>query len=234
MRFARRDPQECSLEELKKVARTNRNLQLVCLPHEDLLGTKTVHMRSKAPAESGQAFSIFVTAYSHRIFEAIRMADGLTPACIAETLDLGRNIEAIKAAKESLGASGSFFFFSYDHRIVIKTISEDEKDRFLSLLPAYYDHLRYNQDSLLARTYGLFAIEIAGVSKIYFQLMENTFGELQRAGVSFRAYDLKGSTVQREVRDPKAPVRKDIDYFRSPDCFLFLTRESRTRLLDQL
>lgn len=33
-----------------------------------------------------------------------------------------KNMDNIKKAKESLGASGSFFFFSFDHRLVIKTI----------------------------------------------------------------------------------------------------------------
>jgi hypothetical protein len=64
--------------------------------------------------------------------------------------------------------------------------------------------------------------------------MENTFCALQRAGVSYQAYDLKGSTVQREVRDPKAKVKKDVDYFKSPDCFLFLTADSKVQLVDQL
>jgi 1-phosphatidylinositol-4-phosphate 5-kinase len=75
-----------------------------------------------------------------------------------ETLDLQKNVASIKKAKESLGASGSFFFFSYDHRIVIKTIAEEEKDRFIEILPYYFDHVKYNENSLLARTYGIFSI----------------------------------------------------------------------------
>lgn len=73
--------------------------------------------------EERTMLSIWVTSYAHRIFEALRTTDGFSPARIIETLDLTRNVDAIKAAKESMGASGSFFFFSYDHRIVIKTIS---------------------------------------------------------------------------------------------------------------
>jgi 1-phosphatidylinositol-4-phosphate 5-kinase len=67
--------------------------------------------------------NIKVTSYSHRAFQTLRNYDNLTPERIAETLDLARNVQSIKQAKESLGASGSFFFFSFDHRIVIKTIS---------------------------------------------------------------------------------------------------------------
>ena len=47
-------------------------------------------------------------------------------------------------------------------------------------------------------------------------------------------YDLKGSTVQREAKDPSAPVKKDINYFRSADCFVFLSREGKVRLIDDL
>lgn len=51
-------------------------------------------------------------------------------------------------------------------------------EQLLTLLPFYFDHIRYNPSSLFARTYGIFAIEIAGISKIYFQMMENAFQEL--------------------------------------------------------
>jgi hypothetical protein len=52
--------------------------------------------------------------------------------------------------------------------------------------------------------------------------------------VPYHVYDLKGSTVQREVKDPRAKVMKDINYFKSADCFLFLSKETKTRLIDQI
>ncbi len=45
-------------------------------------------------------------------------------------------------------------------------------------------------------------------------------------------YDLKGSTVQREVKDENAAVFKDINYFRSHSCFIYMTRENKVRLID--
>ena len=65
-------------------------------------------------------------------------------------------------------------------------------------------------------------------------MMENTFGELSRAGVPYRVYDLKGSTVQREVTDPHAKVKKDINFLKSDDCFILLSPETKTRLIDQI
>jgi len=54
--------------------------------------------------------------------------------------------------------------------------------------------------------------------------MENTFQKLENNSISYHTYDLKGSTVQREVKDPKATVFKDINYFKSPDCFIYMTK----------
>ena len=67
---------------------------------------------------------IKVKSYAHPIFTALRKVDGLTAEKISKTLDIGLNQENIKKARESLGASGSFFFFSSDNRLVIKTIPE--------------------------------------------------------------------------------------------------------------
>lgn len=101
-------------------------------------------------------------------------------------------------------------------------------------MPYYYDHIRYNENSLLSRMYGVFSIEIAGISKIYFIMMENTFQSLQNNSISYNIYDLKGSTVKRQVKDPSATVLKDINYFNSPDCFIFMSRENKIRLIDQI
>jgi hypothetical protein len=55
-------------------------------------------------------------------------------------------------------------------------------------------------------------------------MMENTLKHFQNNNLDFRVYDLKGSTIQREVKNADAPVFKDINYFRSPDCFLYMTK----------
>ena len=97
----------------------------------------------------------------------------------------------------------------------------------IEMLPNYYEHIRYNSKSLLARTYGVFSVEIAGTSKIYFTLMENAFRSIQMKSIPYRVYDMKGSTVGREAKDPTAPVLKDINYFRSKDCFMLMTPSDR-------
>lgn len=58
---------------------------------------------------------------------------------------------------------------------MIKTIPPSEVEVLLKLLPYYYKHIAENPKSLLSRFYGLFSVEIAGISKIDFLMMENTF-----------------------------------------------------------
>ena len=94
--------------------------------------------------------------------------------------------------------------------------------------------MKYNENSLLARTYGIFSIEIAGISKIYFIMMENTFRDLEEEKIKYQIYDMKGSTVQREEKNPQASVLKDINYFRSNDCFIYLSKANKTALIDQV
>lgn len=40
--------------------------------------------------------------------------------------------------------------------------------------------------------------------------------------------------MQREVKDRKAAVLKDINYFKSSDCFIYLSKESKIRLIDDI
>lgn len=168
------------------------------------------------------------------LFVALRIKDDLTSDQLKKTLDLSLNAENIVKARESLGASGSFFFFSYDNRLVIKTISEAEVEVFVRLLPYYYKHLIKYPKSLLSRAYGLFSVEIAGISKISFIMMENTFEAFENNRIFYKKYDLKGSTIKREVKDSSADVLKDINYLRSNDAFLLMSADRKAKLMEQI
>lgn len=61
-------------------------------------------------------------------------------------------------AKESAGKSGSFFFFSYDKKFLIKTMNNNELRVFKSALPDYIQHIKKNPNSLIARIYGIFTV----------------------------------------------------------------------------
>ena len=63
--------------------------------------------------------------------------------------------------KESEGKSGSFFFFSHDQKFLIKTLTSSELNTFLGdFVLSYYDHLVNNQETLIAKIYGVYTVII--------------------------------------------------------------------------
>ena len=67
--------------------------------------------------------------------------DGITMDEIKESLSLKINRRQVFKAGEGAGASGSFFFFSKDKRLIIKTIKRDEKKVLLSILDSFIDYI---------------------------------------------------------------------------------------------
>ena len=96
----------------------------------------------------------------------------------------------------SSGKSGSFFYFSYDSRFVLKTISSHEYDLFKSILEDYYNHINENKDTLLQRFFGLHTLYFQDL-KMHFVIMNNVFQT--KIQIHYK-YDLKGSTYQRLSR----------------------------------
>jgi 1-phosphatidylinositol-4-phosphate 5-kinase len=63
--------------------------------------------------------------------------------------------------KESEGKSGSFFFFSHDHKFIIKTITNSELQTMLGkFMQNYHEHCLSHPESLLTRIYGIYSILI--------------------------------------------------------------------------
>jgi len=54
------------------------------------------------------------------------------------------------------GASGEFFFSSFDNKLLIKTVPENEFKVFLKFLTDYIKYLKKNPNSLIARIYGIY------------------------------------------------------------------------------
>jgi hypothetical protein len=77
-------------------------------------------------------------------------------------------------AKESAGKSGSFFFFSYDRKFLIKTMNNRELAVYLNALPDYMYHLKNNPKSLIARIYGIFTVRMENLVAVHLLLMANS------------------------------------------------------------
>ena len=92
-----------------------------------------------------------------------------------ESLSPEKNASCVFKAGEASGASGSFFFFSKDKRFIVNTKSPGEKDFFLSKLAlAYFEYLKKNPTSLLARIYGVYTVTIKGHCPVHLMLMAHT------------------------------------------------------------
>ena len=84
-------------------------------------------------------------------------------------------------AGEGAGSSGSFFFFSHDQRFLIKTMSSEEKKVMLDMLEAYVEHIKStNNQSLLARIYGIFSISTNYFAPVHIMIMQNTCFQVKR------------------------------------------------------
>ncbi len=73
----------------------------------------------------------------------------------------------------SPGKSGSIFFFSADGRFMVKTINHTECSYLMQILPAYYDHIVGNPDTLLTRFYGLHRVKPHSEDSAFIVIMGN-------------------------------------------------------------
>ena len=121
---------------------------------------KSYHLREEKFNILTISEEVKITEYAPAIFHAIRKMDNITSDMIEQSLSTDANAEQLFKAKESAGRSGSFMFFSYDKRFLIKTMDSSEKNIFLKSLPSYIDHFRMNPNSMLARNYGMYCIEM--------------------------------------------------------------------------
>lgn len=141
----------------------------------------------------------------------------------------------------STSKSGSMFFYTKDGKFIIKTLPLREYDVLKEILVDYFLHLKYNNDTLLPKYYGLYKlVKIINGDAItrYFITMENLFST--RKEISYR-FDLKGSTNNRivlkkklcEYKDKISYALKDLDLTNNGIEFNF-DKEKRERIVDML
>jgi len=137
--------------------------------------------------------------------------DNVTDAQIQKSLNTELNRTQVFKAKESAGKSGSFFFFSYDKKFLIKTMNDRELAVFLDALPTYLYHLKKYPASLIARIYGIFTVRMENIVPVHLLLMANS---AQVGGPVEFCFDLKGSIINREVKKSeitKGGTLKDVN-----------------------
>ena len=97
-----------------------------------------------------------ISDFAHTVFQDIREIDGIDHDQVMESFAPALNNKAVFKAGESQGKSGSFFFFSHDRKFIIKTMFQEELNLMMENLPQYFEHIKKNSDSLIARIYGVF------------------------------------------------------------------------------
>ena len=142
------------------------------------------------------------------------MLDNLEYFELFKSFEIEKNLENLSKLKISEGKSGSFFFFTYDNRFLIKTISNTELSTMLEeFQKPYYNLVTENFNTLLGRTYGVYTLYV-GLTQITLILMEN-ISPIDNSEV-FRRFDLKGSLVGRKTdridMNNKMKTLKDIDF----------------------
>ena len=141
--------------------------------------------------------------YAPKIFYNMRTLYGITNDDYLKSLGpenflCNLIITKNKSLKEicSSGKSGSFFYYSYDGKYLMKTIPESEFLKFKEMLQDYYTYMYENPKTLLQRFFGLYMCIFDDV-KMHFVVMNNVFNTPLK--VHYK-YDLKGSTYKRISR----------------------------------
>jgi hypothetical protein len=104
--------------------------------------------------------------------------------------------------------SGEMFFFSWDGKYIIKTISEKEVFVLLKMLPKYMEHV--SKPSLLMRICGLYRVSVSNEHPPRFFLIAISVVDAGEMGLHHQ-FDLKGSTVGRKA-GPEESTQKDLNW----------------------
>lgn len=142
---------------------------------------------------------VTIYEYAPKKFQEIREMDNIDKQKIKFSLSAKRNRDQVFKAGESQGKSGSFFFFSHDQEFIIKTMYDDELKVFLQALPQYFAHLNKHPDSLIARIYGVFKVQMEDIVPVNLLLMANTIKHNNTQWIQ-NVFDLKGSIINRNVK----------------------------------
>lgn len=101
-----------------------------------------------------------IVSHAEDKFAKIIKLNGMKPEDIMESLVISENMDKVFKAGEGAGESGSFFFFSKDNKLLIKTMSKQERIIFLNMLDDLIKYLTENNNqSLLARIYGIYTFK---------------------------------------------------------------------------
>ena len=180
--------------------------------------------------------------YAPTVFNYLRKISGIFPDQYIESLGpevlskiITGNMDTFEGMGSS-GKSGSLFFTTPDKKYLVKTISKEEFNLFMRILPHYYNHLCRNSHSLIAKIYSLHRIVLKSnrgkIEEWIIVVMQNI---LCTSAAIHEKYDLKGSTYKRKTKGGAtgADPGKDLDFKDSGKVFN-LSATAYRQVIDRL
>lgn len=146
---------------------------------------------------------IHVIEYAPDVFAFLRQKDGFTNEVLRESLNPEKNKKMVFKAGESQGKSGSFFFFSQDQKFIIKTMTDSDFNAFQRIQKCYFARVCSDENSLLARIYGIYSVVMEDKAPVKLVVMGNT---MKHASRHLGVFDLKGSIIKRIVKGKTTPT----------------------------
>jgi 1-phosphatidylinositol-4-phosphate 5-kinase len=115
-------------------------------------------------------------------------------------------------------------------------MNDNEMKIFTSSLPEYYQHLRTNPNSLVARIYGIFTVRMEGLVPVHILLMSNA---AQCGSLVKFVFDLKGSMINREVKEKDITpggTLKDVNLLSicKDEQWLIMQKKDRHTVMEQI
>lgn len=81
----------------------------------------------------------------------------------------------------------------------------DDFNAFMYLFKYYFEHINQYSESLIARIYGVYSVQMDDMDPVYLILMGNT-KQIENKYIK-KVYDLKGSMVKRIVKGEEASFK---------------------------
>lgn len=97
---------------------------------------------------------------------------------------------------KTIGRSSAMFYYTWDGRYVLKTLTKNEMNVLRGMLRDYFTYVTNNRDTLMNRFYGAYRSQTSMGKPLRFVIMNNIFPIGFNLNYKF---DLKGSVINRAV-----------------------------------
>ena len=151
-----------------------------------------------------------IISYCPFVFHHIRLMDKISIDDIIASLDPIKNMQKIKESKVLGGRGNNSLFYTWDKKLILKTIDSKEKNLFFNKMIVDFHCFMRESRSILSRIYGLFEIIFLNKGSVYF-IVQRNMDDLPLE-TKLLTFDFKGSTVNRQIilKEDKALSREKL------------------------